>query len=230
MNPIHDKFTIALERIQTALNIADNPTESYMTLLWDDLDKYWSIDASAVLWSLEDFRTHSKYKSYPKIGDLVPLIEKRIFPNADDAFHEATQYVGDKEHEWSHDVVHYTAIGTGQVRLKTGTKGIAEIFAKRYQDTIDQFIGGRVFAFDTVSLPDVGSSDMGDIDNWIKLQTNSAGHPIDRDLYYLTKMGSVAVKLKKDSIARMKTQAWWAEHIKIHGEEPSLPKIAGYDD
>lgn len=215
------KFLQALDRIKTALQLSDNPSDEYINLLWQDLQKYGAISWVAVINAMEDYRTHARYKQYPKVGDLIPLIEKRLFPDADKAYEEACRYIGEKAHKWSHEVVRASAVGMGAQRLKTGEKGVREAFSARYQDTIDQYLKGKRFELRTELPAPPPANDMTDIATW--MANHGAGKEDYYLLYYITKKGDIARRLKAQAVKTMRTLPWWQAFVDKHGKEPVLP-------
>jgi hypothetical protein len=231
MNQIHSKFIEAIQRIETTLQIPgfnEERLHDYISLLWSDMEKYIGADDKGfvhVLWALEEFRTHSKYKSLPKTGDLVPLIEKRLFPDADLAFDECCRNVGNQAPEWTHDIVRETSRAMGGNAFKSARKEDRERFSNRYKDNIELWLKGRRFNFDHKPLPAPTNCNMTQIQNFVNSHTNGKGHPSHDLLYYLTKSGEAAEVQHKAALERMKTQPWYQEHVKIHGKEPELPAI-----
>jgi hypothetical protein len=233
MTDIHPKFIEAIERIETSLQLPKMDKENairFTDLLWSDCLKYIKAADNNekgliyVLQALEDYRTHAQYKLLPKIGNLVPLIEKRIFPDPDSAFNECCKNSNIDKPEWSHDIVRESFRGFGKMGFNDASQKNRDRFSNRYSDIIGQWLNGRRFSFEQPALPDSSSSDMNVVLNWCRshgLDLNSHGYL----LWYITKKGSVAVNARKRAIEIMSKQEWWHEHIKIHGEEPKLPIV-----
>jgi hypothetical protein len=218
----HPDFVSALMRVKTSLMIDSNASEEYTRLLWSDLVKYWFLNNDVVIQSIDEYRENHKYKQYPKIGDLVPLMKKRLFPGPEDAYKESCQNIGNKNHNWSHDVVRATANGVGHHNLKMGKKGSEEAFMNRYHDNIKLYVSGRRFSFpDELPAPE-SNSDMDTIRHWCQnhgadLATNS------HHLWYLTKTGHVAKMAYDRALKQMREKQWWKDFTERTGAEPLLP-------
>jgi hypothetical protein len=230
---MHEKFIEAFERIETALQLPEQKPEAfhnYIKLFWDDCQKYIAADLQGpdyIIESLDEYRLHAKYKQLPKIGDVAPLIEKRIFPDADQAYSEACYNIGKESPDWSHDVVRETARAFSSNDLNSQTKGIRERFAGRYSDNIGQWLNGRRFAFDVPQIEYKGACPVSKVKEAVDRFRNKAGAPDYADFFYLTKSGTAAQVQYNAALKRMKAAKWWAEHVNSHGEEPQLPSPKG---
>jgi hypothetical protein len=153
------------------------------------------------------------------------LIEKRIFPDADQAYSEACYNIGKESPDWGHDVVRETAKAFSSNDLNSQAKTIRERFTGRYKDNIDQWLNGQRFNFNPPKLEYKGSCATTKIQDAVKRFTNKAGAPDYADFFYLTKSGTAAQVQYNAALKRMKAAKWWAEHVNSHGEEPQLPAI-----
>ena len=227
MNNVHPRFIAGLDAIQKTLQIEKPADPDYRDILWNDLKKYWNLSEESVLHAMNDFRLNNIFKHYPKIGELKPLIEKRLFPTFEDAYYEACQHAGSETHEWSHVVVRESARQIGSSDLKGGSvgsqKAVKARFENRYLDTCESYIRGAKYTFDRPQIEFTPVSDMSIIKEWCKKHQSDESSPEAWRLFYVTKKGDVAKMMRDKAEKAMKLEPWWNHYFNSTGKEPQLP-------